>query len=197
MRKFAAGLACAGALSLAVAALAQPVAQPPHLTGDIAGFSGDPNALPNAIEAIEQATGGLVTEARYTAVGGVPGYDAAVAHGGSVTLMRVAEPGGGVVALTGDTVPLWLMHWRTRQEVRYAVRAPVSLSQAVRSAEKAFDGQPAVAAGIATSAAGGGANDVHAYNVLLLQSDGKVHRVAIDSATGQPIANPDDLANWP
>lgn len=197
MRRLAAAVACVSVLGLAApAALGQPVAQRPQLSGDIAGFSGDPGALPSAIDHIEQATGGVVTEARFANVNGVPGYDAAVAKGGAVTLMRVAEPSRGVVVLTGDTVPVWMMHWRARRDVHFAVHAPISLSAAVRSAEKAYNGEPAVAAGIATSASAPD-SDVHAYNVLLLRHGGSHHRVAIDSATGEVIANPSALANWP
>lgn len=174
-------------------AIAQPVSQPPRYTGDLAGFSGDPAALPRAISAIEAADG-RVMEIRYDGRA-APGYDVVVVRGGRLQFVRVAEPYVGLTAIVGSSRPAWMLGWRGRREVKAVRRARVGLASAVRDAEADANHAPAVAAGIAASASNP-ASDVKAYNVLVETRSGP-RRIAIDAATGDPIANPGVLRRWP
>jgi hypothetical protein len=81
-----------------------------------------------------------------------------------------------------------MLHWRAREDVELAEKAKVRLVDAVRTAEAAADGAPAVAAGIAASASNL-ENDVPAYNVVVLRG-GRTHRIAVDDQTGDTIADP-------
>jgi hypothetical protein len=186
------GLAAA-ALAAAAPALAQSVAMPPHPDINTTGFSGDADTLSNAVKTIESASGGRVVEIRYNNVAGVPGYDYVVAKEAQVRFMRLSVPTGGMTTLTEKKEPAWMLNWRQRADVKVASTAKVSLSDAIHTAE-AQTGAPAVAAGIAASASNP-TSDVHAYNVAVLRQ-GELQRVAVDSDTGGPIANPDALAQW-
>jgi hypothetical protein len=189
-------LALGGALSLACSyGAAQPVAQRPYTNADVPAFTGGPDLLSMTINAIQASTGGDVTEIRFVEKAGRPGFDAAVVRGGRVSLMRIAAPTSNVVAISTSTAPVWLLHWRARRDVRVAEHAKYSLVDAVRTAEQANGGAPAVAAGIATSASNP-SSDVHAYNVLV-KIPGGVRRVAVDSATNAVIADPSALEGWP
>jgi hypothetical protein len=194
MRSFLLALAAAGALATAAPALSQSVALRAHPDLNLSGFSGDPKALPDAITAIESATGGRVVEIRYNNVGGAPGYDFVLARGSQISFNRVSKPGAGMVELTGDSKPAWMLKWPARKDVTLIKTAKVSLPDAIRTAESQMGGSPAVAAGMAESAAGAN-TDVKAYNVAILQ-DGEQRRVAVDSADGSVIANPSMLAAW-
>jgi hypothetical protein len=68
----------------------------------------------------------------------------------------------------------------------------VPLSQAIQTAEAA-QGAPAIAAGMARSAT---QSDVHAYNIML-DDKGSLKRMAIDSSTGQIIADLSGFEQWP
>lgn len=194
--KGALALSIGGALMLASSyGAAQPVAQKAYTKTDVAAFSGGPDVLPDVINSIQSSTGGKVTEVRFVDKNGVPGFDAAVAKGGSVTFMRADAPAKNVTVLATDTLPDWLLGWRSRQDVNLAERAKYPLADAVRTAEKANGGAPAVAAGIAASASNP-TSDVNAYNVLL-KTGNDVKRVAVDSSTDQIIANPQALSAWP
>jgi hypothetical protein len=187
-------IAAAGLAVGASPALAQSVAMPPHPDINVAGFSGDPGALPAAISAIEAESGGKVVEIRYNNTGGAPGYDVVVAKGAQISFERFTKPGQGMVEHTKSTKPEWMLAWPAREDVSLVTTAKVRLSDAVRTAEAANGNAPAVAAGMATSAAGADTS-VKAYNIAIVQ-DGELRRVAVDSATGSPIANPGMLAAW-
>ena len=187
-------IAAATLAGAAAPALAQSVDQGAHVNLNLAGFSGDPGALPSAITAIEGASGGKVVEIRFNNVGGVPGYDVVVAKGSQISFQRFAKPSDGLITLTDKTEPAWMLKWRAREDVSLVSAAKVSLADAVRTAEAQRGGAPAIAAGMAKSATGAN-TDVKAYNVAILK-DGVQHRVAIDSATGEVIANPRMLAAW-
>jgi uncharacterized membrane protein YkoI len=176
-------------------ALAQMVAQPAHTDDVWAKFTGGPDALPRAIARIEADTGGQVLEIRFIDKDGEPGVAAAVLKSGQVSFLRAAMDAGNEIALTDADVPVSLMSWRSRRDVHLARRAPVSLDQAIRTAEQAQGGRPAVAAGLARSASNTD-SDVHAYNILVADG-GRTHRVAVDSETGQIIGNPSALNDWP
>ena len=195
-RRFLVSLIAVTALAATAAApaIAQSVDQPAYTKLNLAGFSGDPGALPSAIDAIEAASGGKVVEIRFNNVGGVPGYDVVLARGSQITFERFAKPGQGLITLSGETKPAWMLNWTAREDVTLVRTAKVKLADAVRTAEAARGNAPAAAAGIAKSAAGAN-TDVKAYNVAIIQ-DGRQHRVAVDSATGEVIANPRMLAAW-
>jgi hypothetical protein len=62
----------------------QTVAQPGSINGDISAFHGDPNTLVNAIQAIEQSTGGKVLDIRFSNAKGVPAYHAVILKTGQI-----------------------------------------------------------------------------------------------------------------
>jgi hypothetical protein len=188
------GLAGAAALA-AAAAQAQPVAQPAAPRGDIAGFTGGPQALPRAIGRIERSAGGRVMEIRFDRRAGRPGYDAVVAKGPQLVFLR-AEQDRRARVIAARAEPAWMLGWKGRKDVRIAERARVSLASAVRTAEASDHDAPAVAAGIATSASNP-TSRVHAYNVLLEQGRGHTRRLAVDANTGQVISDPSALSYWP
>lgn len=175
--------------------LAQPVAQPPEAHGHLAGFGGDPTAIPRVIVNTER-NGGRVMEIRFNSHLGHPGYDLAVERGGRVDFVRISEPGEGLVVTGGSSEPSWMLGWRGRKDVKIVKQADIGLAQAVRRAESENGGAPAVAAGIAVSASNPD-NSVPAYNVLLEMPDGHVRRAAVDARTGLEIADPQALRAWP
>jgi hypothetical protein len=189
-------IAVVGALTVASPILAQSVGMPPNPDINTTGFSGDKNALPDAVTAIESAiNGGRVVEIRYNNVSGVPGYDVVLARGGKVNFVRFSKPGGGIVTLSGANQPTWMLKWPSRTNVTLAQKAKVPLSDAIRTAEASMQGAPpAVAAGIARSASNPD-SDVHAYNVALLRGT-ELRRVAVDSNTGLVIQDPQALGSW-
>lgn len=176
-------------------ASAQLVSQQPYTKADLSTWTGAPDTLPRTIQRIEATTGGRVLEIRYSDRDGMPGFRAAVAKNGGVTFLRVAMQNGSSVEMTEASVPDWMLKWKARADVAAALQASVPLTDAIRTAEQANGGAPAVAAGIASSASNT-TSDVQAYNVLTLR-DGEVRRIAVDDKTGQVIANPRALAGWP
>ncbi len=195
MRALVVALAAATSLAIATPTSAQNVGLRSFPRVDLAGFSGDANALPTAVTNIEKTTGGRVIEIRYNNVSGVPGYDVVLAKGSDVTFLRFSRPETGAVQLTGKTVPDWMLNWTSKKNTSLGESAKVRLADAIRAAEADRQGAPAVAAGIARSAAEGDA-DVHAYNVLISSGGGGQRRVAVDTQTGQVIADPSALADW-
>jgi hypothetical protein len=186
---FVAGLSLPGG-----AVLAQTVAQPAQPRIDFSRFNASAADLPDAVAAIE-ASGAKVLDIRYHELDGKPGYDVVVLRNGRVEFVRSAKAAPGFVAVAGHSEPAWMLDWRARRNVDAARKTDVALADAIRKAEMANGGAPAVAAGIAVSAANP-TSVVDAYNVLLKTSAG-VQRVAIDSRTGVPIANPSALKTWP
>jgi uncharacterized membrane protein YkoI len=186
-------LTLAAAVSLAVVspAAAQSVGQPAHTKVNAAGFNKDPHALPNAVKAIEDQSGGRVAAIRYDNAAGVPSYDVVLEQGKQVKFQRYAMPIKQGVELTDKTTPEWMLGWRDRREVGAVQTAKVSLVDAIRTAEASQEGAPAVAAGIARSASNPTA-EVRAYNVTILRG-GAEHRVAVDTDSGSVIADPGAL----
>jgi uncharacterized membrane protein YkoI len=194
MRTIILSLAVACSLAAVAPAAAQSVAMPPHPDINLTGFKGDASTLPNAIGRIESVSGGRVVEIRYNNVAGTPGYDVVLAKGSQVTFVRITKPGGDMIQLSGTNKPEWMLDWAARQDISLITTAKVPLADAVRTAEAQMGGSPAVAAGMAKSAAGAD-TDVKAYNVAILKN-GEERRVAVDSADGSVIANPSMLAAW-
>jgi hypothetical protein len=109
--------------------------------------------------------------------------------------MHLDMQGGNELQLQAVSAPAWMMKWTQRQDVKDVRKAAVPLDRAIVVAERANADAPAVAAGIAPSASNPD-SDVKAYNVLLDVS-GRAKRVAVDSSTGQVIADPQALSGWP
>lgn len=193
LAKFAFAVAFAGSpLTLA----AQPVAQPSGPIGDVSAFRGSASTLPHIISRVEQTNPGRVIEIRFDDSGGTPRFDVALFDHGQVTFLQLADENGSLTPIADSSQPTWMMHWRKADAARIAAHAPVSLAAAIQTAEGANDALPAVAAGVAIASTSP-STDVHAYNVLLLRRDGTTMRVAVDSDTGQIIANPSALEAWP
>ena len=196
IRKLPVAASLAAAIILSVAgASAQGVSQRAYTKADLSGWTGDPGTLTRMIQQIEAKTGGRVIEIRYSSSDSLPGFRVAVAKEGGVTFYSVAAENADTIEMSAASVPDWMLKWKARADVRQALRATVPLSDAISTAEKASDGAPAVAAGIASSASNP-TSDVQAYNVLIWRS-GEVHRVAVDDKSGQVIADPRALADWP
>jgi hypothetical protein len=187
-------LATVSSLAVGAATLAQTLTVNPNFTIDVTGFSRDPTILPDAVSNIESLNRGRVAAIAYNNVAGTPGYGVIlVANGGSdVTYWRLDKPTGQGVALTGASVPSWMLTWRHQKRATIVGDAKVSLADAIRTAEASKGGAPAVVAGIARSAAKP-SSDVHAYMVGILKG-GTLLPVAVDSDTGQRIENPEVLA---
>jgi uncharacterized membrane protein YkoI len=170
--------------------LAQSVAQPGSINGDISAFHGDQNTLVNAIQATEQTTGGRVLDIRFSNANGMPAYHAVVLKGTQVQFFRIESPSKHIVELDASSTPVWMLPWRAKADVHYAKAATVSLSSAIRTAQQS-KGAPAAAAGIARSASNPD-SDVHAYTVLL-DDGGRVRSVSVDSSSGEVISDPSAL----
>ena len=188
-------IATAALAASGTAAWAQPVAQSSYMKADLSSFKGTNDTLINTIATVEKVTGGRVLELRFTNKGGTPGYHAVIAKGKNVMFVQVAREGGKTVELSSADEPDWMLKWPAKAQLAAAMSAKVSLADAIKTAESNGQGGPAVAAGIATSAANPDA-DVKAYNVLLLQG-GDLKRVAVDDSTGQVISDPSALSSWP
>jgi uncharacterized membrane protein YkoI len=177
-------------LPVANVTLAQSVAQPGSINGDISAFHGDQNTLVNAIQATEQTTGGRVLDIRFSNANGMPAYHAVVLKGTQVQFFRIESPSKHIVELDASSTPVWMLPWRAKADVHYAKTATVSLSSAIRTAQQS-KGAPAAAAGIARSASNPD-SDVHAYTVLL-DDGGRVRSVSVDSSSGEVISDPSAL----
>jgi uncharacterized membrane protein YkoI len=187
-------LFCVSVAALANPALAQSVAQPSTLKGDISAFHGDQNTLVNAIQGIEEASGGQVVDIRFSNPQGMPTYHAVILKAGQVQFFKIEELSKSVVEIDASSRPVWMLNWRDKADIHFAKQAKVSLSSAIRTAEQSKNGAPAVAAGIARSASNPD-SDVHAYTVLL-DVRGTVLTVAVDIANGALIADPSSLRSY-
>jgi uncharacterized membrane protein YkoI len=191
-------ITAATALGLAalvgVNACAQGVAQPGYYSGDLKAFHGDSQSLIQALQAFHAGSGDRVVEIRFSDKDGAPGYYAVLQKQGRVDFVHIDENGRSV-ELDQASLPDWMLKRNSRIDLRFDRKATVPLAQAIETAESAYNGAPAVAAGIARSASNPD-SDVHAYNVLL-DAGGRVKRVAVDSRTGQIISDPQALTAWP
>lgn len=195
MRSLLLLLAATGALAAtAPAALSQSVGMKANPSISLAGFSGDPHALPTAVSNIEKLSGGRVAEIHYNNVDGVPGYDVALAQGDHVRFQRYSKEGNKPIELNEAKTPAWALDWKGQKNMSLVQNAKVPLATAIRTAEASMKGAPAVAAGISHGAAHAN-TDVHAYNVAILKG-GAQHRVAINSDSGAVISNPGALPAW-
>jgi uncharacterized membrane protein YkoI len=188
-------VAAAGLLALSSAPVsAAPIGQPDYFRGDLTAFHGDSQSLLNALRTFHQTNRGRVLEIRFTDQGGVPGYRLVVQQGRTLMFERLDEGGAAPVVLQTNSEPDWMLGWQSRANIRFDRRAKISLADAIRTAERANGGAPAVAAGIATNA-GSAFNDVHAFNVLLKNGDMTTKRVAVDASNGEIIVDPQALSS--
>lgn len=157
---------------------------------DLAAFHGNQTTLTNAIDKIQQSTGGKVLEIRFSAPNGKAGFHTVVAQNKDVKFARFEPPATHLKQLHES--PDWMLKWQQKTEVQLATAAPVPLSKAIQTAEAA-QGAPAIAAGMARSAA---TSDVHAYNIML-DDKGSLKRMAVDSSTGEIIADLSGFEQWP
>jgi len=195
MKRIVPFLLCVCLSSFADITLAQQVSQPSFTNADISAFRGNDNTLVNAIALIEQSTGGKVIDVRFSnATNGTPGYNVVIIKAAQVQFFRFEERSKHVVEFDASSKPVYMLNWRGKADVHFALQAQVSLSTAIQTAEQSQPGAPAMAAGIARSASNPD-SEVHAYNVLL-NRDGRVKRVAIDSATGEVISDPSALSSF-
>jgi uncharacterized membrane protein YkoI len=185
-------LLCVCLLSLANVTPAQQVSQPSFTNADISAFQGNDNTLVNAIALIEQSTGGKVIDVRFSNTNDMPGYNVVLVKAAQVQFFRFEERSKHVVELDASSKPVYMLDWRGKSDVHFALQAQVSLSTAIQTAEQSQPGAPAMAAGIARSASNP-SSEVHAYNVLLNRG-GSLKRAAIDSATGEVISDPSALS---
>jgi hypothetical protein len=193
MRVLLLALATVSSLAAAAPTLAQTLRVNKNLSIDVAGFSGDPNVLPDAVTNIESMSGGRVAEITFNNVAGTPGYAVIVLKGSEVRFWRLDKPTGKPAELTAASAPAWMLTWRNQRRAAVLTAAKVSLADAIRTAEAANRGAPAVVAGIARSA-GKPSSSVHAYMVGILK-DGRLIRVAVNTETGGRIVNP-EMLEW-
>jgi uncharacterized membrane protein YkoI len=190
-------LVCAGVLPFAGTVLAQSVAQPDTVNGDLGAFHGDQNTLVQILHTVQQSTGGQVIDIRFSDRGGNPGYRAVIwkakagTKGGDVQFVAIQAKSGQIIPIDTKSAPVWMLNWQGKADVHFARTASVSLEKAILTAEQAHNGAPAVAAGIARSASNPD-SDVHAYTVLL-NLDGRAKSVSVDDSTGQVIEDPGAL----
>lgn len=188
-------VAAAGILALSgEPARAVPIGQPDYFRGDVSAFHGNSQSLLNALRVVHQTNPGQVLEIRFTDQGGVPGYRFVVQRGSNLMFERLDEGGPAPVVLQTNSEPDWMVGWQSRANIRFDRNAKVSLADAIRTAERANGGEPAIAAGIATSS-GEPYNHVPAYNVLLKTGDMTTKRVAVDASTGEIIVDPQALSS--
>ena len=196
IRKLAVACAIMAAPTLCAAAVSgHAVSQQPYTNADLSSWMGSPGTLPSLIQQIESATGGRVVQISYADRHGKPGFRAAVVKNGGVSFVRFSSQNGDAVEMAAPSAPDVNLKWKARADVGHALRATVPLPEAIRTAEDASYGAPAVAAGIASSASNT-SSDVQAYNILIWRG-GATHRIAVDIKTGQVIANPEALADQP
>jgi hypothetical protein len=192
MRALLLALATVSGLAAGAPALAQTLTVTPNFVIDVTGFNGDLNSLANAASNVESLSDARVAAIAYNNVAGTPGYGVILVRGSNVTFKRLDKPNGKPIAVTGLSIPKWMMTWRTQRRAAVVAAAKVSLADAIRTAEASEHNTPAVVAGIARSASDP-TTDVHAYMVGILRS-GDLHTVAVNSATGSVIENPSALA---
>jgi hypothetical protein len=146
-------------------------------------------ALPNAVSALEDSTGGQVLEIRFVDEVGHERFESVVAQPNEVIYMAVNPVTEDVTQIAVRELPAWMLNWKLTAYVRSIQKATVPLSKAVMDAE-AQARAPAIGAGLAKPLTG--ANQVLAYNIELL-TGGKRSRIAIDATNGAKIANPEEL----
>lgn len=194
MRMLFLALAATTSLAAAPSALSQSVGVRSIPDINLTGFSGDAQALPNAVSAIEKLSGGRVAEIRFDNINGVPGFDVALAQGNHMRFQRYTKSSGGLITFSEAKTPAWMLDWRGQRNMSLVQNARVPLADAIRTASGSMRGAPAAAAGI-SHAASSATTSVHAYNIAVVQN-GALRRVAVNSDSGAVINNPSALPRW-
>jgi len=191
---FRALLITTAAAGLLAAIPATPArAQPPAPMADSPWQGVAKQALPVAIAAAEQFSGGRVLEIRFRVRQGAPGFDAVIAKADVFSHLRIELPSRRVTLIAETEVPAALASWVLTAGAKSLDKAQLQLADAVREAEEMTDA-PAANAAVAKPLTA--SNDVLAYEVQVIR-DGRSERVVIDAMTGQKIANPASLlAGW-
>jgi uncharacterized membrane protein YkoI len=146
-------------------------------------------SLRQAVQALEQGTGGKVLEIRLSDEPGEVSFDAVIAKGEHLLDMHVASVNDTVTSIDVAQLPEWMVGRKLTEYMRSIYQAKLPLANAIGIAEfKAKE--PAVGAGLAKPLSG--SNAVLAYNVEVMKGQ-KRERIALDAITGAPIANPDQL----
>ena len=155
------------------------------------GVSDD--SLSHAVQMLERKTGGKVLEVRLSDERGDPSFDAVIVRDDDLLYLHVAAPSDAVTSIEIKQLPEWMVGRALTAYMKSIRQAQVPLAQAITIAERMAK-KPAIGAGLAAPLSG--SNALLAYNVEVMKA-GRRERIAIDAATGAPIANPDALyAEW-
>jgi hypothetical protein len=148
------------------------------------------SALAEAVQALEDETGGKVLEIRFARdPDEEPSFEAVLAVDDELVYMRAYSVTGLFEVLETAELPAWMAGRTLTAHMKSIAKAEVPLTAAILQAEEAEDA-PAIAAGLASPL--GPTTAVLAYNIELIRGDRPV-RVAIDAQTGRRIANPEAL----
>jgi hypothetical protein len=148
------------------------------------------SALAEAVQALEDETGGKVLEIRFARdADEEASFEAVLAADDELVYMRAYSVTGLLEVLEIAELPPWMVGWTLTAYMKSIAKAEVPLTAAILQAEEAEDA-PAIAAGLASPLSPTTA--VLAYNIELIRDDRPV-RVAIDAQTGRRIANPETL----
>ena len=149
------------------------------------------SALAEAVQALEDETGGNVLEIRFARDADEDASFEVVlaAADDELVYMRAYSVTGLLEVLEIAELPSWMAGWTLTAYMRSIAKAEVPPTAAILEAEEAEDA-PAIAAGLANPLSATTA--VLAYNIELIRGDRPV-RVAIDARTGRRIANPEAL----
>ena len=173
--------------TLISAALIFSVLQPAMSRGTEPGLH--QGSLRQAVQALEQGTGGKVLEIRLSDEPGEIAFDAVIAKGEDLLDMHIASGNDTVTSIDIAQLPKWMAGRKLTAYMRSIYQAKLPLADAIEMAERKSK-EPAVGAGLAKPLSG--SNAVLAYNVEVMKGQ-KHERIALDAITGAPIANPDQL----
>jgi uncharacterized membrane protein YkoI len=173
--------------NLVSAVLTLSVLQPAMSRGTDPGLR--EGSLRQAVQALEQGTGGKVLEIRLSDEPGEISFDAVIAKGEDLLDMHIAGVNDTVTTIDIAQLPEWMVGRKLTDYMRSIYKAKLPLADAIGMAERRAK-EPAVGAGLAKPLSG--SNAVLAYNVEVMKGQ-KRERIALDAITGAPIANPDQL----
>jgi hypothetical protein len=178
----------AAALAAATPAAAQAVSPRPDPQVDLTGFIIRREDVSRAVGKVEYVTDGRVVEIRPVLASRTPSYDMVVARGRRVTFIRYSRSLDRWIRLSAATAPQWMLDWRAQTNLGVVHDAPIGLREAILEAEVAAGLLPAVAAGVAHSAADP-TSLVPDYNVLIFKANNAA-RVGVNAETGQVALDP-------
>ena len=148
------------------------------------------SALAEAVQALEDETGGKVLEIRFARdADDEASFEVVLVADDELVYMRAYPVTDILEVLEIAELPPWMAGWTLTAYMRSIAKAEVPLTAAILQAEEAEDA-PAIAAGLANPLSATTA--VLAYNIELIRGD-RPMRVAIDARTGRRIANPEAL----